>query len=177
MCLCVLLRASGTWQPQAGYRGRENIGLRSGDVPCSIRNTHTCTCKHTLAYCIYLCTPMMSSATSRGLYCLRPPGQGLQMAGCLLLRPLLRCPHCACVCLCALACIHLWMCVNANTGRERERDVHLRNCAHFLSICLQGGPCLCVDGVRASQRQHTARQKCDIPSKASSEPFPLQRRV
>lgn len=87
---------------------------------------------------------MMSSATSRGLYCLRPPGQGLQMAGCLLLRPLLRCPHCACVCLCALACIHLWMCVNANTGRERERGTFTSVIVRIscLYVCRAGRVCV-----------------------------------
>lgn len=86
-------------------------------------------------------------------------------------------PLCMCVSVCACMYSSMNVCKCKYREGERERDVHLRNCAHFLAICLQGGPCLCVDGVRASQRQHTARQKCDIPSKASSEPFPLQRRV
>lgn len=50
---------------------------------------------------------MTSAAILVGLYCLRPPGQCLQMAGCLLLRPLLWGPHCVCVCVVLIDCVQM----------------------------------------------------------------------
>lgn len=95
---------------------------RSRHFPSSFNNTYAR---------IHSCTLMMSCAILSGLYCLRLPGRGLQMAGCLLLRPLLWGPHCVCV-----RC-SLWMCTDANTQREREMFL-------FVFVCISAGQAMCV---------------------------------
>lgn len=108
MCLCILLRAAVPNSLRVDAGQWENTGL-GGEDPVMllvIWPTHICT------NTVYAHTLMVSFATRSGLYCLQPPGRGLQMAGCLLLWPLLRGPHCACACV--VTQFHLLMCVDAN---------------------------------------------------------------
>lgn len=152
----VLLRAA-----IPGCRRWENIGLgggRSGDVRCYINNTHTHIFMYDDVFCRIEWAPLFTAPWTGS-----PDGRVPITAA-----PTVRAPLCVCV------CVHLWMCVDANAERERERCSPPHLCA-FQPICLQGMPyvcvCVCVDGVRVSQRRHTVRHQCDIPSKASSEPF------